>query len=365
MAAVDWDSLRKQFPAVQEQVYLNCASYGPGPRSVAEATHRAIDDWSEGRADWKDWERLADRARARFARLLGGDPEAVGLLPTVSLAVSQVARGLSFAAGENVVVGDWEFRSNLYPWLGLEREGVEVRAVKSAGGDFTTDLLQAIDRQTRVVAFSSVHSANGHLTSIEAVARKARASSARVLVDATQHVGALRFPLELVDYVVVSGYKWLLAPRGTSFLYVRPDLIQELEPLAPGWKTPPDPYKNYYGGPLEISTSAARFDQSLSWPAWVGAEAALALLEEIGIESIEKRNLELAGVFRKEMGLAPGGSQIVGLELERPDLAGEALARAGIVAALRDRFLRLGFHFFNNEEDVARAVAALSAFRGK
>lgn len=294
---IEWKQVRAQFPAVAERAYLDTASYGPGPLPVVEATRRALEDWSSGRGSWRAWERSGEEARARFATLLGVAPSDVALLPTVSIAAAQVAASLADAARPaNVVVGEAEFRSNLFPWLALARRGVATRAVPFRGPRLVAeDLAAAVDDDTALVAVSSVR-------------------------------------------------------------------------LAPGWKTPADPYAAYYGPPYAPAPDATRFDQSLAWPCWVGAEAALGLLSELGAEPVERRALALADAFRDALaarGVAASfppaeRSQIVSLEVPDATALEAALAERGVVAAVRHGRLRLSFHFFNDEHDVERALAALA-----
>lgn len=365
---MNWQAIRDLFPAVERQTYLNTATYGPGPRPVLQAVEAALRDWSGGRGDWLEWEAAGERARELFARLIGAPVSQVALLPAVSAAAGLVAAQLPHSPGANLVVGESEFRSNLFPWWLQERRGFEVRRVPFRQGRLVLDdLLAALDERTVLVAVSSVQSATGYRLPLEELGRRCRRLGARLFVDGTQSVGALRFPLEAVDYLAVVGYKWLLAPRGSGYLYVAPRRMGEIEPLFAGWKSPPDPHETYYGPPLEFASRASRFDLSLAWPVWPGAEAALGLILEIGIAAIEERDLALAVAFRqgvRGLGLRPlfsreESSPIVSLPVPRPEVVGQALAEERVVGAVRGGLLRLCFHFFNDESDVARALEAL------
>lgn len=363
MEPTDWTSIRARFEVFDERTWLNTPTYGPGSRETVAAVERATRDWARGQGDWQAWEGSGERARAGFARLVGADPEDVALVPTVSLAAGQVAAGYLERAGANVVVGADEFRSNLYPWLMLARHGLEVRCPEPG------ELADAIDARTALVCVSSVQSASGRRTDVTALGRRAHAHGARLFVDATQSVGALQTTVDDVDYLAVGGYKWLLAPRGTGYLYVAPERRDELWPIAAGWKSPRDPYATYYGPPLDLAPDASRFDQSLAWHPWVGAATAFELFDELDPAAVEARCLGLAERFvdgLAELGLAPTGaaderSQIVALEIPDPDGVASALEAAAVHAAVRDRFLRVGFHFFNDEGDVERLLGALDA----
>jgi selenocysteine lyase/cysteine desulfurase len=366
---MDLQRVRALFSVPRERAYLDTATYGPTPRPVAEALSACVAAAAEGSGDWRVWEADGERARASFARLLGVRPESIALVPSVSGAAAQVASGLE--AGRvpgNVVVGEGEFRSNLFPWMALERRGLEVRLVPFQTGRIPAErLLAAVDARTELVAVSHVQSASGYRVDLAQLARRCRERGVRLFVDATQSAGALSIPLDGVDYLATAAYKWLLAPRGTAFLYVEPRHVPEMDALAPGWKSVEDPYAGYYGPPLALAPAASRFDFSLAWPLWAGAARALELVLEAGIAEIEARDLELARLLR--VGLSAlgrtllygedEGSQIVSVSIDRPDAVRAALRRAGVVAAVRQEWLRLSPHFFNDEEDVERLLDAL------
>ena len=369
-AATPWSEIRALFPATRDQVYLNTASYGPVPTPVRRAVEAAIADTSEGRGDWRAWEREGERAREAFARILGVAPETVALLPAMSVGAGQVAASLP--ADGNVVVGAEEFRSNFLPWSLLERRGVEVRRVPfRRHGLELADFDAAVDDRTSCVAVSAVQSATGFRAPLEELSPLCRRRGARLFVDGTQSVGALRLPVELADFVAVSAYKWLLAPRGVAFLYVAPERMAELAPIAPNWKTPLDPYEDYYGD-AALAETARRFDVSLGWPVWCGAAESLALVAELGVDRIETRVRALATRF--EAGLADVGlealfapecsSQIVSLAVDDPAAVQSALRERKVVAAVRHGCLRTSFHFYNDEDDVDRALEALRAGGG-
>ncbi len=371
-APVDWQRVRAEFAAVRERAYLNTASYGPPPRAVDAAVRAALDAWSDGTGSWRDWEERALESRALFARFLGGGARAeeVALVSSLSAGASQVAASLPAPAPRaNLVVGADEFRSNLFPWMKQAERGFDVRLVPYRGVRLDPDdLIAAIDDHTVLVAVSHVQSATGYRMDLQALAAAcASRPDTRLFVDATQSLGALRIPLAGVDFVAAAAYKWMLSPRGAAFLWVRAARLDEQRPLAPSWKTPADPFVEYYGGPYAPPPGASALDASLAWPVWQGTTAALEFLCELGAEAIEARDLDLARRFRAglpALDLEPlfdehESSPIVAVHVPEPERVKASLAAAGVVAAVRSGYLRTSFHFFNDENDVDRALAAL------
>ena len=369
----DWQRVRRDFRCVRDQTYVDCATYGPGPEAVFEACNQAALEWSTGTGQWQTWDKIGERARTSFAALIGGDPAGVAHQPAVSSAAAQIAAGLPLKkAGRtaNVVVGESEFRSNLYPWLAQGERGVEVRVLPFHRGSLRVDELEdSIDEATALVSVSSVQSSNGFRVDLERLSRACKRKDAWLAVDATQSCGALELPIDLCDFVFVAAYKWLLAPRGSAFLYARPELVEDFAPLAPGWKTPENPYEGYYGPPLEVSPSASRFDISISWSVVRATAVAIDYLRTLGVDRIERRVTSLGERFRqgcRELGLRlPFGdenaSQIVGLSVPDADDLASRLEEAQVRAAVRGGYLRVSFHCFNDESDVDRTLEVLGA----
>jgi len=207
-----------------------------------------------------------------------------------------------------------------------------------------------------LVAVSPVQSADGRLVDLAALLPAARAAGARVLLDTTQSCGWLPLPLADVDYVVCGGYKWLMCPRGTAFLSVRPELLDGLRPLAAGWYAGDDPWTSIYGSPLRLAPDARRLDISPAWFSWVGAAVSLELLAGLDLSAVRAHDVALADLLLSRLGLPRQGSAIV--TIEQPDAA-ERLTAAGVRTAVRAGRVRASFHLYNDEGDVDLAVAAL------
>jgi selenocysteine lyase/cysteine desulfurase len=330
--------------------YLNTATYGLPPRSVVAALGDALAGWRD-RAEWLHWEAAAERSRALFAELVGTGPENVALTTAVSVSAGVVAASLPAERGDNVVVHESDFVSNLFPWLSLESRGLEIRALP------LDRLADGIDERTRLVAVSSVQSADGAVADL--VPLRAR-HSARLFIDATHAVGTLPVDVADVDYLACSSYKWIPSPRGLSFLYVRPDRLDEIEPWLAGWKARVDWEDRYYGLPRDLFPDARRLDTSLSWLVAAASPAALELIRDVGVGRIAEHNLALARQFAGELGLPEPASPIVRLAVEDTDAAVRRLRAAGVACSVRAGAVRLSFHLYNDETDVALALEALA-----
>jgi selenocysteine lyase/cysteine desulfurase len=331
-----------------EPGWLNTASYGLPPRPAWEALQAALSDWRAGATSWEPWDESTTRSRESFARLVGADAADVFVGSTVSAALAPIATALP--DGAKVLTDDVEFTSNVFPWKVQEDRGVEVVAVPGE------ELVAAIRPGIDLVAVSAVQSSTGVVLDLAAVVAAGKEAGALVVIDGSQAVGWLPLTVDGIDALVVHTYKWLMSPRGATLGYLSPRLQELCRPSAAGWYAARDVHGSYYGPRMELAEDARRFDQSPSWFCYVGAAPALELIEQIGVETINRHNLDLANEFRDGLGLPPSDSAIVSTSLPG---AQEAFASAGIRAAVRDGKLRASFHLYTTPADVHQALTAL------
>jgi selenocysteine lyase/cysteine desulfurase len=330
--------------------YLNTASYGLPPRPAWDALQEALEEWRGGRTSWEHWGIPGEDARASFARLVGVPAETVAIGSNVSSLIGLIAA--SVPDGTRVLAPDVEFTSLLFPFLVQERRGVSVRLVPAA------ELAGEIGPDVDVVAFSAVQMATGEVADLNAIARAAEDHDVMTVIDATQAIGWLPLDASRFDIVAVHGYKWLMSPRGTAYMSIKPERLRDVVPATAGWYAGEDPLATFFGPPLRLADSARRLDTSPAWYMWVAAAPTLAIIEEIGMQAIHAHNVCLANRFRAGLGLEPGDSAIV---MSDAPGAAEKLARAGIQAAVRGGRLRTSWHVYNTERDVDRTLDVLSA----
>ena len=246
-----------------------------------------------------------------------------------------------------------------------------------SGGLERGDVAAHLDPGTRLVAFSGVQTATGHRSDIPGISAAARAVGALVFVDGAQLVGALPVAGDVrhVDVLAVPDHKFLLhAGRGIGYCYLSRRPQREFTPVSAGWKAGAVPFDSFVGPEMNLSTTASRFDSSVSWLAALGHRSALSVLEHYGPEAVFARNRELTATLRSALtgaGWAPlelpeaRRSTIVSVPLDGRDPATlhAALAEHAVVCSVGNGNLRLSVHFYNHEDDVERVTAALRAAR--
>jgi selenocysteine lyase/cysteine desulfurase len=332
-----------------EPGWLDTASYGLPPLPAWQALQEALADWRTGHGHWRPWGDEAIRSRETFGRLVGIPSSDVTTGAQVSQLIGLMAASLPASA--RVVVPEEEFTSNLFPWLAQRQRGVDVRTVPAP------DLADEIRDDTDLVAFSLVQSASGEIADLDAIVAAAAYAGATTVVDATQACGWLPVDASRVDALVCGTYKWLLSPRGTAFMVTTPGLRERIIPSQSGWWAGEDPHTSYYGPPLRLAADARRLNISPAWFNWVAAAPALDLIEQVGVEEINEHNVALANRFRAGLGLPPGGSAIVSVDVPGAE---ERLNAAGVRAAVRGGRLRASFHLYTTHADVDLALDALT-----
>ncbi|MDJ0496753.1 MAG: aminotransferase class V-fold PLP-dependent enzyme [Acidimicrobiia bacterium] len=335
---------RHEFPGAPG--YLNTAAIGLPPRGAVDALQQAIADWQGGRAQAPAYDEDVAAARGLFARLAGVPVGWVAIGSQVSALVALAITAIP--SGSRVLCPDDEFSSVIFPLL--VRTDLEVTFVP------LESLPGAIGPGVDAVALSLVQSSDGRVADLAAIEAAATDHGVLTIVDVTQGAGWLPFDATRFDVVIAGTYKWLLSPRGTAFMTVRPELQARMQPLYAGWYAGADPWDSIYGPPLRLATNARRFDLSPGWLNWVALVPALELLLDVGVATIRRHNVGLANSLREQLGLPSSNSAIVSLELD-PDFDESRLD--GIHIAYRAGKLRAGFHLYNTDEDVGRLAEAL------
>ena len=345
---------RSLFHPAPGSIYLDTATYGLPPQPTVDAMSRSLAIWQAGTAHWiDDWDAPSDETRGLFGALIGVSEARVARIPQASIGTGLVAASLG--PGDEVVVPDDEFTSTLFPLLVAEQRGAVIRQVPLA------DLMDAIRPSTTLVAASLVQMQTGRTLDLGAVADAADQVGARLLIDGTQGVPfvPLEGLIDRVDYFVCSGYKHILCPRGVSFLVVREDRWDTLQPLNANWRAADQPFGRYFGGPLTLAPDAARFDVSMGWIAWSGALASLRLLVDWKRAGILEGVVGHAQELARRLGVPWAGSTLVSAPITDGAAASRALAEAGVKAAHRGTGIRFAPHVWTTADDIAAAADAI------
>ncbi len=367
-----------EFPWTADTVYLNNASVGPIP----ERTRRALDEFTAKRTAphlLPDRELLAglQAARAAIAGLINADTAEIALATNTSQGLNLAARALPLKPGDVVLVSDREFPANVYPWLLLKKQGMDVElAPCGAEGwpdeDYLVERLH--DPRVRVLAISFVQFSNGSRADLARLGAACRANGIFLVVDAIQGVGnsVLDVRETPVDILACGGQKWLLSPWGSGFVYVRRELVPALEPVVTGWMAfeGTDDFSRLTEYNPTFRSDARRFEMvTLPYQDFYGMTLSVRMLAEIGIRDIAEYTRALHepilqwadqnGVRIVSPRDDAHRSAIVCIAPEHPAEAYHALKRAHVVCSLREGAIRLAPHCYNTVEEMERVLDVL------
>jgi cysteine desulfurase/selenocysteine lyase len=372
---VSIEEIRRDFPALKEWTYLDNAFVGLMPRPVREGYDRWADEWYNfdvgNRTILSGWLEAANRVRVMMADFIGVTAKEIAYTMCTGSGLNIVTNGTDWRRGDNVVFPEWEH--NPLDTYTTRRSSVELRVWKPEGGKFlVSDLEKLVDDRTRLVQVSHVSYVNGFRADLKEVAEVAHEHGAKLLVDATQAVGAMRvdYKGDGADYVAFAPYKYLMGPAGLAFLYVNEESIPGLTPDRTGWKN-----QIWEGAHAEDKTpedTAEKFEYgTINFQGVYAMEESLRYLNNLGIDYVEKSVLDTTGYLYKRLGelgkelWTPEGNEspvVSYCQAGAVELA-ERLKREKIKVTGREAHgshMRVSAHFYNTRGDINKLIEAIN-----
>src|SRR5579863_6808987 len=289
------ETYRSEFPILQRKTYLNSCSLGALSQRSMQNLAEFMEMWNEwGAHAWYEiWMGEIEKARRKFAAIIGAQVHEVAIAPNVSVALSSISTALDYSKRNKVVMADMDFPTLAYQWLVKERLGVECHFVESTDHIYTPPELfkHEVDDKTALVATSRVFFTSGYIQDVRAVADIAHKNGAFLLIDDYQGTGQI--PIDVVaqdiDFLVTGTLKWLMGGPGLAFVYIREGLIPQLQPTLTGWFGHREQFK-FKTREFEFRDDAARVEMGTPAMAAVyAANGGLDIVLEISVQSICER----------------------------------------------------------------------------
>ena len=221
-------------------IYLNHAAVSPWPvRTVKAVKGFAEENMHRGSLNYPQWLKTEANLRRQARNLINANSENdIALLKNTSEALSVVAYGLQWKAGDNIVSSNMEFPSNRIVWESLVEKGVEFREADFGGPGSPEDALFALaDKRTKLLTISSVQFSTGMLSDLKLIGEFCKERGILFCIDAIQSLGIKHFDIQEVyaDFVMADGHKWMLGPEGLAIFYCNPDIRDSLKINQYGW----------------------------------------------------------------------------------------------------------------------------------
>lgn len=372
---------RALFDIPDDIAYLNCAFISPLMHSVAAAGEQAIREKAQ---PWgttaEDFFTGAEETRALFAQLVGADAEGIAIVPAVSYGIAVAAANLPVSRGQEILVLDEQFPSNVYAWVRLaaERQASITTVPKppkdARGRDWTSPILDAISERTAIVALPNCHWTDGALIDLKRVSAKAKSVGAALVLDLAQSAGALPIDVAEIepDFLVAPTYKWLMGPYAMGFLYVAPKW-RNGRPLEESWilREGSEDFSALVDYEAEYQPGARRFDmgERANFQLMPMAREALKQLLAWGVDNISETlrvKTALMAERANELGLETGNRAFfaphyLGIRFPGglPDGLVAHLRERNVFVSLRGTSVRVTPHLYNNDTDIDRLFDAL------
>lgn len=368
---------RSSFPILETSTYLISNSLGAMPAGVYDALHGYAETWATaGVTAWEsDWWMLPERVAEGIAPLIGAAPGTVSTHQNVTVASAVAASCFDFDGRRNkIVCSELQFPSIVQLYRQQERRGARLQLVPSPDG-FTVPteaMLEAIDEETLLVPISHVIFRSSYVQDIEAIVRRAREVGARVILDVYQSAGIM--PIDVaglgVDMAVGGVLKWLCGGPGVAYLYVRPDLVNELRPAITGWFARENAFA-FDPSDESWRDDAWRFlNGTTHIPSLTAAVPGLEILGQLDLAAVRAKSLRQTGSLIEaaaERGWrintpraterraghvvidVPGSEQV----------ARQLLARRVMIDHRPGAGIRIAPHFYTTDDEIERALTAI------
>lgn len=360
--------VRELFPHIKNgKIYFNNAATGPFSKNVLKTVNEYLLQRSETDIDnFPELIKAVVETKNYLSKMLKSSSDRLAYIDNTSNGMNILAQGLKWKRGDSILLNDIEFPANVYPFINLEREGVEVQFIKSKNGIVSADdVINSIIPNTKLVSISFVQFLSGYRVDLEKIGNVCREKGIVFSVDAIQGLGAFTLDVEKckIDFISCGTAKWLLGMQGLAFVYVSEKLQQMLQPKYVGWLSVEDAW-NILNFNLKLKNTADAFQGgTINALGVFGLLPALKLFADFGNENVEKRILENSIHFTKrliEIGIHPvlencekeNLSGIISFKHEKANHILDELRKKEIYCSVREGMVRLSPHFYNTFEEI-------------
>ena len=358
-----------KFIGTEGITHLCTGGESPMLKTHLDAVHRFSKDKLLGEEGRRLMEEVSLGCKEKVGRLFGVQANDIAFLTSTSEAINLLVYALDWNPGDNVVVADMEFPSDVLPWTLLKEQGVELKIVDNNNWRIDLESLdKAIDENTKVVNVSHVSFFTGQRLPLKELSEIVHRKNALLCLDVTHSAGVVPVEAQYADFVVSSCYKWLMAAHGVGIFYWNRERVPHLKPPFVGWHTPANMPDWKEPGAYVPRTDATRFTPGNE--TWIGVyilDNALDCLLGLGIEKIEEHALQLSGRVWK--GLTDMGWEVI-TPVAPEERAGNVCFTASDVNVVTQALeaqnvlifgayggvgrARVSTHFYNSHTDVDR-----------
>lgn len=370
----------QHFQSFDQNIWLNAASEGPLPIIADQALQEVI--------VWKSKPYLLTLSRfvetqvklkIAIAKLLNVQAEDVILANSASYGIHLLANGLPWSSGDEILLMQNDFPTDILPWLALKRNGIDVKQVKADNHILTpNEVEQNITSKTKLVCLPHVHTFSGRMLDVTSIAEICRKNGIIFVLNIAQSLGTMPIDLEQIkaDAVVGAGYKWLCGPYGTGICWMKKEIREQLTINLAYWSALMKEEDLLHEDILQLSDqkTSRKYDVfgTANFFNFIPLTASINFLMDLGLENVHDHHQKLADVLIN--GLDRSKYELISLEsgLNRSSLIVFAhklkernaqivaeLKALGIYVALWKNRIRVSSHIYNSQQDIERLLKNL------
>jgi len=371
----------KDFGPFDGKVWLNVASEGPLPHAAVGALKDVL--------EWKlqpfqmtvpRFLSVPHQLKTAIGSLINVDPQDVILGNSATYGLQILANGLPLKEGDQVILMQNDFPTNILPWLALTKKGVNVRQVKAREHVLTPDeLVENLTPNTRVVCLSWVHTFSGHKIDVIRIGEICRERGIVFILNCSQAIGAFAVDASRIpaDAIVCAGYKWMLGPYGTGFCWIKPEVRNTLNYNHAYWQSVLNEAQLVSTEEIVLPElkNARQYDvfgtaNFFNYAPWT---ASIQYLTKLGMDKVEQYNQQLVGMIVD--GIDPKQFKLISpaepmfrsnlvvfshLDPQQNEAVFNRLKDAGIFVALWKGNLRASAHIHNTRYDIEKFLRVVN-----
>jgi len=373
--------IREQFPFVNKFIYLDAAYYTPYPKRVVRVLNDFFKRYTEDYLNLSLYHMdITQEIKTTCAKLINADPDDIIITSSTTHGINIFSNGISLPSDDNnVAFLDSEFPAVVYPWLNQQDLGkVNIVMIPSSKG-YTNDTVirrSLLDYKVRVLTISYVQFL-GYRYNIKSIAEFCRKNNIFLVVDAIQAAGVCPIDVEEmgIDYICAGNQKWLMSPAGTGFAYISKRYRDFVHPSYASTSSINYDFENFLDYKLDFKKNGSAYENStLNTLGMIGMNEVMNYFMELGIDNIFKHILDIQDHF---IGLLDTSKYKVESDMNQEHRSNilifthldqtlnkhiqKALESKNIYIALRESYLRLSPHIYNNFDDIEVLVNELNS----
>lgn len=376
-----WNKIYKLYPVNEHLIYLNNCGTTPASKIITEEMKNYFIEYSNYGILNKKYSinEIKNSIQSILAGLLNCKKDEIAIIHNTAEGMNLISYGLNLQKGDEILLLENEYPSNVYPWEHWRKKGVSLKFIelKNNPEEFLKNFKNQINQRTKVISISAVHWCTGMPLPLKDIGQFCKDNAILFIVDGAQGVGHVNIDVKNwnIDAMAFSAWKWLLGPLGLGCLIIKKATLDKIDFVFKGTSSINN-YYNYLPYSDDVKNNAERYIYSTpNFNDWIYFEAILKFLNEISFDNVMKRIYELsdylsdklknAGFILDKDTFSKYKTGIITAKKDGIDTkkAVSYLMENKIIAAERFGKIRFSPHIYNSFEHLDKAVDALMSFQ--